>query len=230
MFLLLLQLALQFYFIEIHRDNNLRRVAISTIALGFSFSLLRTLRANWRSAAGDGVKIMFAVIAFMAGIFAVRIYVNLSPTVAHFSGLKNSDIDLLLLLGLMQSASLLTLIFLMMHNERRRALQRAAEKLAHAMATAEAIAVAHSAAVLQVLPVGILVINTEGEIISYNERVKAILEVTDDGIRSGSLRERICFWPNGRTLTPDDFPGAVALRTGKPVTDCEFGCTPKPAI
>ncbi len=75
--------------------------------------------------------------------------------------------------------------------------------------------------VVGALAEGVMLINREGSFLTYNDSAAEILGLTKDGLNSRVLSDfsRATFREDGSPMPPEDYPAAVTLRTGQPVTD-----------
>lgn len=72
-------------------------------------------------------------------------------------------------------------------------------------------------------PVGISVVDSEGNIIESNRALSEILRITDDKQNKGIYKERIYIHRDGNLMKPDEFPGSIALREKRTVKEVEIG-------
>lgn len=75
--------------------------------------------------------------------------------------------------------------------------------------------------ILAVSPIGVQVLNKDGEIIRMNDRSREILEIPDDQAASYSTAERPTYDADGERIPPDEHPFSRALTTGDAVFDCQ---------
>jgi PAS domain S-box-containing protein len=81
------------------------------------------------------------------------------------------------------------------------------------------------AALLETLPVGVLVANAEGRYVQANAAASRILGFPREALLASGLPEprSQLLAANGSVLAPEDAPGVIALRTGRPVHRQELG-------
>jgi PAS domain S-box-containing protein len=75
--------------------------------------------------------------------------------------------------------------------------------------------------ILEASPVGIQVLDDEGEITRMNERVREILEIPADRADQYTPDDRAVYDGDGNPVDPEEHPFARALETGQPVFDWE---------
>ncbi|PSP85518.1 hypothetical protein BRC96_01945 [Halobacteriales archaeon QS_6_64_34] len=75
--------------------------------------------------------------------------------------------------------------------------------------------------ILAVSPVGIQVLNADGEITRMNDRARDILEIPDDQAESYTPAERTTYNADGERIPHDEHPFSRALKTGEAVFDCQ---------
>ncbi|QLD88184.1 PAS domain S-box protein [Natronomonas salina] len=73
--------------------------------------------------------------------------------------------------------------------------------------------------ILETSPVGIQVLDADGDVTRMNERLREILEISDDEARSYDPSDRTVYDETGAELPPDRHPFGETLRTGEPVYD-----------
>lgn len=78
--------------------------------------------------------------------------------------------------------------------------------------------------IFETVPAGIVVAGADGVIAMANRMTEELFGMTKEDIVNRSLNDSIWHLRDfeGNTLSPDDFPLAVALQTGKPVLNMEF--------
>ncbi|MDZ5810847.1 PAS domain-containing protein [Halorubrum sp. AD140] len=73
--------------------------------------------------------------------------------------------------------------------------------------------------ILAVSPIGIQVLNRDGEITRMNDRALEILEIPDDHAESYAPAERATYDADGERVSPEDHPFSRVLATGEAVFD-----------
>ncbi|SDL04612.1 PAS domain S-box protein [Natronorubrum texcoconense] len=73
--------------------------------------------------------------------------------------------------------------------------------------------------ILETSPVGIQVLDTDGEITRMNERLREILDVSQETAATYEPSDSVVYDEAGTRLSVDDYPFAQTLATGEPVSD-----------
>ncbi|WP_224448755.1 PAS domain-containing sensor histidine kinase [Haloprofundus salilacus] len=76
--------------------------------------------------------------------------------------------------------------------------------------------------ILETSPIGIQVLDSDGEITRMNERLKEILEISDDKEDSYEPSDRVVYDESGNRIPATRHPFAHTLQTGEPVYDQRF--------
>ena len=76
---------------------------------------------------------------------------------------------------------------------------------------------------LEILPVGISILDAEHNIVYSNPALQKILQINQEGLLNGSYRDRRYVTSNGAPMPPDGFASRQAKQSGKPVYDVETG-------
>ena len=76
---------------------------------------------------------------------------------------------------------------------------------------------------LNVLPVGISILNYERTVIFQNSALSQILDMTDEGIQSGVYKDRKYLRSDGTVMTADEFASVQAEKGGKAIYNVETG-------
>ncbi|WP_276256528.1 PAS domain S-box protein [Halomontanus rarus] len=76
--------------------------------------------------------------------------------------------------------------------------------------------------ILETSPVGILVLDANGEVTRINERCQEILDISDDELGTYYPSDRTVYDENDREIKIDEHPFAQTLETGEPVYDEVF--------
>ncbi|MFC4438165.1 MULTISPECIES: PAS domain S-box protein [Natrialbaceae] len=76
--------------------------------------------------------------------------------------------------------------------------------------------------ILETSPVGIRVLDDDGEITRMNERLKEILEISETEAETYDPSDRMVYDEDGREVTVDEHPFARTLETGEPVYDVVY--------
>lgn len=74
-----------------------------------------------------------------------------------------------------------------------------------------------------ILPVGVSILNAEGQIVDINPALEKILGITREGLMQGAYRGRRYLREDLSELLPSDFPSERAAREGRPVFNAEMG-------
>ncbi|WP_199722488.1 PAS domain S-box protein [Haloarcula sp. Atlit-47R] len=75
--------------------------------------------------------------------------------------------------------------------------------------------------IIDTSPVGIMVLDSDGNQVRLNERAKDVLGIPDDQAESYSPSDRTVYDVDGNLVSPDEHPAALTLETGEPVFDWE---------
>ncbi len=75
----------------------------------------------------------------------------------------------------------------------------------------------------EMLPVGISVMDSTGQIIEMNPALARIMGMSKEGLASGADKSRLVIRGDGTPLLPPDFPSARALAEQQPIYDMEIG-------
>ncbi|MEI8334610.1 MAG: PAS domain S-box protein, partial [Chloroflexota bacterium] len=78
-------------------------------------------------------------------------------------------------------------------------------------------------AILDVLPLGLTVVDGRGRIVRSNPALARELHLGAEEVAAGAFRERRFIRPDGTTMPPEEFASARAIATGAAVTDAEVG-------
>ncbi len=76
---------------------------------------------------------------------------------------------------------------------------------------------------LELLPVGVSILNANGEVVFYNQALRDILQLTDEELASGVYQQRVYLAGDGSPLRPAQFASAQARLTNQPVLAVETG-------
>ena len=77
--------------------------------------------------------------------------------------------------------------------------------------------------ILDVLPVGVTVMDAHGADIRHNPAARRALHFTDENVAAGRYRERRFVRPDGAPMPPEAFASARAIAEAHPVSDVEMG-------
>ncbi|MBV0926256.1 PAS domain-containing protein [Halomicroarcula limicola] len=75
--------------------------------------------------------------------------------------------------------------------------------------------------IVNMSPVGIMVLDSDGNHVRINERAKDVLEIPDNQTESYSRSDRTVYDVDGNLVSPDEHPAARTLETGEAVFDWE---------
>jgi len=75
--------------------------------------------------------------------------------------------------------------------------------------------------ILDTSPVGIVVLDSDGDHVRINERAKDVLDIPDDEAESYSPSQRTVYDADGNVVAPEEHPAARVLESGEPVFDWE---------
>lgn len=84
---------------------------------------------------------------------------------------------------------------------------------------------AEISSLFEVLPVGVLTLDSAGNVLTMNKALASILGLTESAIKRGDFRSRTYFRPDGSQVMPDEFPGTRTIKMQEPVGPVELGFT-----
>ncbi len=76
---------------------------------------------------------------------------------------------------------------------------------------------------LEILPVGVSILDSERKVVFNNPALRAILKISEEGLAGQSYLKRKYVRPDGSGLDPKDFASAQAARSGQAVSNFETG-------
>lgn len=81
------------------------------------------------------------------------------------------------------------------------------------------------ASLVDLLPVGVSTLDAAGNVLTMNQALEKILDLSQLAITRGEFRARTYLHPDGRVVTPNEFPSALAIKQQRPVGPIEIGIT-----
>ncbi len=76
---------------------------------------------------------------------------------------------------------------------------------------------------LEILPVGVSILNAERKLVFENPTLEHILEINSEGLKSGAYKKRIYLSADGSPMPPDRFASVQAANSGQAVYNVETG-------
>ena len=76
---------------------------------------------------------------------------------------------------------------------------------------------------LNILPVGVSILDSENKVVFSNPTLQKILHMTDEGISTGVYKKRSYITSDGSPMNADNFASSQAAKTGKPIHAIETG-------
>jgi len=83
------------------------------------------------------------------------------------------------------------------------------------------------ATILNILPVGVVILNTEREVIFTNPAVNKNLHMSEEEMRTGAYNEYTYLRTDGTLMSPEEIPSMRAVAEGREIMDVEIGMVKK---
>ncbi|HNB54169.1 MAG TPA: PAS domain S-box protein, partial [Anaerolineales bacterium] len=76
---------------------------------------------------------------------------------------------------------------------------------------------------MEILPVGISILNEAGEVVFNNPALRNILQITEEGLARGDYHQRKYLTADGQAMPPEGLASAQVRQSGRPVHNVETG-------
>lgn len=74
-----------------------------------------------------------------------------------------------------------------------------------------------------ILPIGVSIVDKNRTLSEFNQTLSDIVGITKEGLEQGLYKQRKYYGSNGKLLSSDDMPTAIALREQRPIHAMEVG-------